>query len=68
MIAKELGAPVADIQFLEKWHAVYMTPEARGIAKISRPPLVRKIEVKAEPKIKSKGWFTLESCQPESTQ
>jgi len=68
MIAKELGAPVADIQFLEKWHAAYMTPEAKGIAKISRPPLVRKIEVKAEPKIKSKGWFVLESCQPESSQ
>jgi hypothetical protein len=62
LIAKELGITPAEIQFIEKWHAAYLTPEGTGIAKVSRPPLVRKIEVKAEPKIKSKGWFTLESC------
>jgi hypothetical protein len=67
LIAKEMGISPADIQFIEKWHAAYLTPEGQGIAKISRPPLVRKIEVKVEPKVKSKGWFTLESCQPEST-
>jgi hypothetical protein len=64
VISKEMGIPPADIQFIEKWHAAYMTPEGVGIAKISRPPLVRKIEIKAEPKIKSKGWFVLEPCQP----
>jgi hypothetical protein len=53
-----------ELQNLPKYHVAYMTPKEKGIAKTPRPPLFRKMEVKrVEPKIKSKGWFTLESYQ-----
>lgn len=67
LIASELDFPVQDVQFLEKYHVAYLTPEARGVAKAPRPPLIfpRKLPVKAEPQRKSRpSWFSLESCQP----
>lgn len=68
LIGREMNIEPTNLQFLERWHAAFLTRDGQGIAKISRPPLVRKMEVKAEVKTKSKGWFVLESCQPESTQ
>jgi hypothetical protein len=64
LIARELDCAPQTIQFLEKHHIVYMTRKERGIAKAPRPPLFKKLEIKrVGPKIKSKGWFNLESYQ-----
>jgi hypothetical protein len=64
IIGREMACSPETLQFLEKYHIAYLTPKARGIAKASRPPLFRKLEIKkAEPKRESKGWFTLESYQ-----
>jgi hypothetical protein len=62
-LSKEMDIKPQDLQFIEKWHAAYMTPDERGILKVSRPPFTPKWEPKAEPKKKS-DWFPLVSCQP----
>lgn len=67
LLAKEMDMEARDIQFLEKYHAYYLTPEEKGLAKMSRPLYVKPMEVKkAVPKVKSKGWFTLGSCPTEA--
>lgn len=75
LIARELDFTAQDIQFIDKYHAAYLTPKGKGIAKAPRPPLIREIKppVTAEPQRKSKkpSWFTLEplaSCQPSLNQ
>jgi hypothetical protein len=68
LIARELHCRPEDLQFLEKYHVAYMTPEEMGIAKAPMPPLVRKMEIKrVEPQIKTQGWFDLEPYQPGET-
>lgn len=75
LVARELDLKIEDIQFIEKYHAAYLTPKGKGIAKAPHPPLIREIKppVTAEPQRKSKKplWFTLEpleSCQPSLNQ
>jgi hypothetical protein len=67
IIGNEMDCSPQTLQFLEKYHVAYLTPIDKGIAKAPRPPIFKKLEVaRAEPKGKSKGWFTLEpfgSCQ-----
>jgi len=67
LVARELDLNIQDIQFIEKYHAAYLTPKGKGIAKAPRPPLVREIKppVVVEPQRKSikPSWFTLESYQ-----
>ncbi len=65
IIGREMDCSPQTLQFLEKYHVAYMTPKERGIAKAPRPPLFKKLEVnRVEPKVKSAGWFDLESYQP----
>lgn len=61
LIAREIACQPQILQFLEKYHLVYLTPQERGIAQASRPPLFRKLTVgkKVGPQRKS-GWFVLE--------
>lgn len=73
-VAKELDVPSQDIQFLEKYHVVYLTPKGRGTAKAPRPPFflpkVPPVTVEPQRKPKKPSWFTLEPLesyqQPES--
>ena len=73
-VARELDIPNQDIQFIEKYHVVYLTPKGRGLAKAQRPPFIREVEppTKVEPQRNPKkpSWFTLEPLesypQPES--
>ena len=70
LIGRELDIPSQDIQFIEKYHVVYLTPQGRGIAKAPRPPFVLPKEppVAVEPQRKAKpSWFTLESYQAAPT-
>jgi hypothetical protein len=68
-IAREMDIAPQTIQFLEKWHAAYMTPEERGIIKVPRPIFVPKMEIKVAPKKKSVArWFPLEPYQPSAPQ
>ena len=65
-IARELDIPGQDIQFIEKYHVVYMTPKSKGLAKAPRPPffLPKDPPTAVEPQRQSKpSWFTLESYQ-----
>jgi len=62
--AKEMDIQPQDLQFIEKWHAAYMTPEQRGIVKVPRPPYVPKVEIQVAPKKKASKWFRLQSYQP----
>jgi hypothetical protein len=65
IIGRELDMEPSTLQFLEKYHAAYLTPEDRGIVKAPRPPFFKKLEPKrVEPQRKSKGWFLLEPCRP----
>ena len=66
LVASEMDIPRQDLQFLEKYHCAYLTPQERGICKAQRPPLTPKvIPVKpVEHKCKSSGWFDLETYQP----
>lgn len=67
LIAKEMNIRPEEIQFMEKYHAAYLTPEGKGFAKMNRPLYVKPREVvKAVPKVKTKGWFTLGSCPTEA--
>ena len=73
-VARELDIPNQDIQFIEKYHVVYLTPKGKGMAKAQRPPyfLPKEPPVAVEPQRNSKkpSWFTLEPLesypQPES--
>lgn len=51
------------IQFLDKHHLAFMTPEKVGTGKAPRPPFIKKVEPKRpEPKREPEGdWFILES-------
>jgi len=74
LVARELDIPPQDIQFIEKYHVVYLTAQDKGMAKAPRPPFFvpKEPPVAAAPQRNSKkpSWFTLEpleSCpQPES--
>jgi hypothetical protein len=62
-IACELNIKPQKIQFLDKYHFVYLIEKETGTAKALRPPFFKPYTPKpAEHKIKSKGWFTLVSC------
>ena len=65
MISHEFQALSAgDIQGLEKYHAVYKTPDGEGVVKLPRPPFVKQIEVRPrESKKRAFGiaWFDLPS-------
>jgi hypothetical protein len=62
IVGAEMDCPASELQFLEKYHVAYLTPQGRGIAKAPRPPFVKTLELKkVEPKRKSQGWFNLES-------
>jgi len=70
-VARELDIPSQDIQFIEKYHVVYLTPKGKGIAKAPRPPFIKEIKTPVgttELQRTSKfTWFPLESYpQPES--
>lgn len=63
MLAREFQCRPEEIQNLPKYHVMFLTPGARGVAKVARPPYVRLMEPKrtvrpAEPRWK--GWFPLE--------
>ena len=66
-VARELDIPNQDIQFIEKYHVVYLTPKGRGMAKAQRPPyfLPKEPPVAVEPQRKAikPSWFTVESYQ-----
>lgn len=69
-VAGELDCTPQELQFIEKYHVMYLTPKARGIAKAPHPPfIVPKIPVAAPEPVagfqrKSKPtWFTTESYQ-----
>jgi hypothetical protein len=60
LLSREIGCTAQDIQFIEKYHVAYRTPNETGFAQAPRPPMFRKLEVqtKVEPK-KQSGWFPL---------
>ena len=63
-IARELNMKPEEIQFIDKFHFAYKTPDEVGIGKASRPPVIPKVKkrpVELQPKSK---WFTLKSYQP----
>ena len=63
LISKEVCIPAEEIQFLEKYHVVYKTPQETGIAKTPRPPIFKEIKLKAvKPVVKTGGWFNMEPC------
>jgi hypothetical protein len=64
-LAHEMDTTPQTLQFLEKWHAAYLTPEERGIIKISRPPYIPDIEIKVKPpkKTEPSKWFPLEPVE-----
>jgi hypothetical protein len=54
-----------DIKGLEKYHAVYKTPDGEGIVKLPRPVFVKEMEIKPmkkETKSFDLKWFDLSSC------
>jgi type IV secretory pathway VirB4 component len=58
MLSKEFKSlNQEEIQFLDKYHAAYRTPEGEGILKTSRPPLVKERTLYQKPK--PTGWFPL---------
>ena len=66
-IARELDIPSQDIQFIEKYHVVYLTAQGKGVAKAPRPPIIAPKEppVTVEPQRKAKkpSWFNLEPLE-----
>ena len=70
-VARELDIPSQDIQFIEKYHVVYLTPKGKGMAKAQRPPyfLPKEPPVAVEPQRKAikPSWFTVESYQAAPT-
>jgi hypothetical protein len=65
-VARELDISSQDIQFIEKYHVVYLTSKGKGLAKAQRPPLFSPKEppIEVEPQRKAKpSWFTTESYQ-----
>lgn len=63
LIAGELNFKPDQIQFLDKYHFVYLTEKDTGTAKALRPPFFKTYKPKlAERKPKSTGWFPLVSC------
>jgi len=64
-IARELNTTPQTLQFLEKYHVAYMTPEEVGICKAPRPPFVPDKKVVLEPQKKSEPlkWFPLEPLE-----
>jgi len=63
LIAREMCIPADEIQFLEKYHAAYLTPGTRGVAKTPRPPIFKETKLRVvAPEVKSSGWFKLEAC------
>lgn len=67
LIARELDIPAQDIQFIEKYHVVYMTAQGKGMAKAPHPPLIREVAppMVVEPQRISKklSWFDLEPLE-----
>ena len=67
LFAREMEMSANDIQFIEKFHLAYLTPQERGIAKAPRPPIIKEVELPktVEPQRNSKkpSWFTLEPLE-----
>jgi hypothetical protein len=74
-VAKELAMAPEDIQFIEKYHAVYLTPKGKGIAKAPRPPFFKEVKppkmVEPQRKAMKPSWFTMDTSgsyqQPDPT-
>ena len=68
-LAREMNFKSQDLQFLPKFTFGYLTEEGCGIAKATRPVLIKKMEPKRpEPPKKSTGaWFPLRPYQPETS-
>ncbi len=51
-----------DIQTLEKYHAVYKTPDGEGIVKLPRPPIFKELEIKPMKQEQNFGlhWFDID--------
>jgi hypothetical protein len=64
MLAKEFDFQPQQFQFIEKWHAAYLTRESRGIVEVTRPPYIPKVEIQVAPKKTPPKWFRLVSYQP----
>jgi len=66
-VARELDIPSQDIQFIEKYHVVYLTPKGKGMAKAQRPPyfLPKEPPVAVEPQRKAikPSWFTIDASE-----
>ena len=67
-ISKEMDASVSDLQFVEKYHFHYLTPEGRGLAKAYPPPFIKpkEITVMKKPTMKI-SWFPLHPYHPDET-
>ena len=46
LVAREIQCAAGEIQSLEKFHVMYVTPTGCGMAKAPRPPFVKPIEPK----------------------
>jgi hypothetical protein len=66
VIAREMSISAEEIQFLEKHHLAYLTPDERGIAKAPRPPIFKEVKINpVKPKpVQTGGWFDLKPLQP----
>lgn len=66
-IARELDIPAQDIQFIEKYHVVYLTAQGSGKAKAPRPPIIVPKDpptmVESQRKSKKPSWFDLEPLE-----
>lgn len=64
LVAREIQCRPEEIQSLEKFHVMYVTPTERGMAKAPRPSLAKPIEprkAEQESKAEWKGWFSTEA-------
>ena len=66
-LAREFSTlELQEIQFLEKYHCAYRTPEEEGIAKSQRPLFVKELPVRAkrmEDRTFDPKWFALEPLE-----
>jgi hypothetical protein len=67
-ISKEMEVTTSELQFVEKYHLYYMTPEAKGIAKALPKPFIKPKEITVMKKETTKiTWFPLHPYHPDET-
>ena len=63
-----MDVPASEIQFVEKYHFHYLTPEGKGMAKAYPPPYITPKEITVMKNETTKiTWFPLHPYHPDET-